>query len=437
MNSRVLKDPYADTKKRTTTKFHEVIAASLGNAFEWFDFIIYGYFATLLAKLFFPAGDEFTSLLLVLATFGLGFVVRPVGSIVFGLYSDRYGRKQSMIVTIWLMVIGTAAIGFAPVYTTAGWTGAVMIVVARLLQGFASSGEYGSAIAFLVEKAPQNRKNLYASFQVASTMLAIVMAGIIGSMMTLYLSPETLESWGWRVPFLLGLLIGPIGYYIRRNVDETKEFVDSKRLSAKAALASVFGEHLRTTTGALMINTAGTVTFYLLLVYMPTFASRELGISGEVKFASSALGGFVMIIISPIIGYLADRFFKPTAVMASGMVLLAILAFPLFAWIIENPTGEKLIILTVLLSMPLAIITGLSGAIVAQLYPTEVRTTGLSFAYNIPPTFFGGLSPLVVSYLIATTGNKASPALYIILVAVIGLCGALLVRAKKPITVKA
>lgn len=315
--------------KEKASQLKDIVAASLGNAFEWFDFIIYGYFAAILAKLFFPPGDDFTALLLVLATFGLGFVARPLGGVVFGLYSDRYGRKASLVLTIWLMVAGTAAIGLAPTYATAGWTGAVMIVLARLLQGFASSGEYGSAVAFLAEKAPPGRRNLYASFQMTSTMLAIVMAGVTGMLMTQFLGREALESWGWRIPFLFGLLIGPVGYYIRRNVDETTEFKATAHISAAAVLKSLFTDHLRTTMAALMMTTAGTVAFYLLMIYMPTFAGRELKLVGSIPFVSSAIAGAVMIAVCPLTGYLADRTMKPLPLFGLGLILLGALSSPL------------------------------------------------------------------------------------------------------------
>ncbi|QDG94431.1 MFS transporter (plasmid) [Rhizobium sp. NIBRBAC000502774] len=418
-----------DQPKKVST-LREIVAASLGNAFEWFDFIIYGYFATILAKLFYPPGDDFTALLLVMSTFALGFIVRPLGSVIFGLYSDRYGRKKALLLTIWLMVAGTAGIGLAPTYELAGWTGAIVIVIARLLQGFASSGEYGSAVAFLVEKAPPERRNLYASFQMTSTMLAIVMAGVTGTLMVQFLDQQALESWGWRVPFLFGLLIGPVGYYIRKSVDETTEFKSAASLSGKLVLQKIFGEHLRSTMAALMITVAGTVSFYLLLVYMPTFARRELELGGITPFLSSTLAGIVLIIICPLTGFLADKI-SPKALLGGGLVMMAAAAYPFFAWLISAPSPARLMTTMALVSIPLAIISALTPAVVSNLYPAEVRSTGLSITYNIPPTLFGGLSPLVVSYLIATTGDKAAPAYYIVLVATVGLAGVLTLGLKQ------
>lgn len=350
--------------KRAPSNLREIVAASLGNAFEWFDFIIYGYFATILAKLFYPPGDDFTALLLVMTTFALGFIVRPIGSVLFGLYSDRYGRKKALLLTIWLMVIGTAGIGLAPTYETAGWTGAIIIVIARLLQGFASSGEYGSAVAFLVEKAPSNRRTLYASFQMTSTMLAIVMAGITGTLMIQFLGQEALESWAWRLPFLFGLLIGPIGYYIRRSVDETKEFKASENLPASMVLGQVFGKYLRSTIAALMITLAGTVSFYLLLIYMPTFVRRELDIGGVAPFLSTTVAGIVMMIVCPMMGYLGDKI-SPAKILGFGAILMAAIVYPMFSWLINEPSSAKLMVTMGVIAIPLAIVSGLAPAVVS------------------------------------------------------------------------
>lgn len=399
----------------------EIAAAAAGNALEWFDFIIYGYFAGVIAKLFFPAAGQVGSLLLATATFGLGFVVRPLGSVVLGIYGDRAGRKAALSLTIWLMMAGTAAIVIAPPYRQAGWLGAIMLVLARLVQGFAASGEYGSAVAFLAEKAPATRRNFYVSLQMSTTMLAIVLGGVIGTGLTHGLNQQQLENWGWRIPFIIGLLIGPIGYYIRRRVSETESFTATDKLPARVVIRLLFGEHLPVTLSAIGVTAIGTVAFYLNLIYMPTFAVKELGLPLSAPFTSTAVAGLVMVLTAPIAGLLGDIKVKPIALFTAGVVALALLTFPLYEWIIAQPSLRNLLIMQAIVAIPMGIISGLIPTLVANIFPTGIRSTGLALSYNIPTTVFGGFSPLIVTYLIASTENKAAPALYIVAAAVLSL----------------
>jgi len=214
-------------------RWRAVAAASIGNALEWFDFIIYGFFAVVMAKLFFPTGDETVSLMVALAAFGVPFFMRPLGAIVIGNYADRHGRKAAFTLTILLMMVGTAIIAMAPTYATAGLLAPLLIVLARLIQGFSAGGEFGSATAFLAEQDPK-RRGFFASWQFASQGLTTVLATSIGVTLTSTLTTAQIESWGWRVPFIIGLLIGPVAWYIRRHVDETTEF---KTMQVSASFA--------------------------------------------------------------------------------------------------------------------------------------------------------------------------------------------------------
>ncbi|MCA7954237.1 MFS transporter [Burkholderia seminalis] len=409
---------------RTNTP-REIAAAALGNALEWFDFITYGYFATVIAKLFFPVAGPTGSLLLATATFGVGFVVRPLGSLILGLYGDRVGRKNALTLTIWLMTAGTAFIAIAPPYQQAGWIGASMLVLARLIQGFAASGEYGSAVAFLAEKAPATRRNLYVSIQMSTTMLAIVAGGAVGTWLTHTLSQAQLESWGWRVPFVIGLLIGPVGFYVRKHVAEPNLLTQAERLSTKAVIVQLFAAQLRTTLAAIGVTIVGTVAFYLNLIYMPTFAVRQLGLPLSAPFMSTAVAGLVMAICAPAAGLLADLKFRPVILFSVATAAIALLTYPFYAWLIRYPTLTNLLLMQAALAIPMGTISGLVPAVVSRLFPPEVRSTGLSISYNIPTTGFGGLSPLIVTYLISTTANKAAPAFYIVAAAGLSLLAAM------------
>ncbi|CAB3764698.1 MULTISPECIES: MFS transporter [Burkholderia] len=399
----------------------DVAAAAAGNALEWFDFVIYGYFAGVIAKLFFPVAGPVGSLLLATATFGVGFVVRPLGSVVMGLYGDRYGRKAAMTLTIWLMLAGTAAIALAPPFAQAGWGGATILVLARLVQGFAASGEFGSTVAFLAEKAPPHRRHLFVSLQMASTMLAIVLGGTIGTILTTSLSPHQLESWGWRVPFAVGLLIGPVGYFIRRNVSETDAFVQADALPVAQVLGRLFGEHRASFAAAIGVTIVGTASFYMNLVYMPTFAVKQLGLPMSAPFMSTTVAGVVMVAAAPLAGLAGDVGRRPVALVAAAIVALAALTLPLYTWVIAHPSLGNLLIMQALAAVPMGVLVGLVPAITARVFPAEVRSTGLAVSYNIPTTVFGGFSPLIITWLIATTHNKASPALYIVAASVVSL----------------
>lgn len=296
-----------------------------------------------------------------------------------------------------------------------------MLVLARLVQGFAASGEYGSAVAFLAEKAPAGRRNFYVSLQMSTTMLAIVFGGAIGTWLTKSLSQEQIENWGWRVPFVIGLLIGPIGYYIRTRVSETEAFAKAGKLSTGTVLRRLFSEHLSITIAAIGVTVVGTVAFYLNLVYMPTFAVKELGLPLSAPFTSTAVAGMVMVLTAPIAGLLGDTRVRPVVLFALATLALALLTFPLYAWIIAQPSLRNLLVMQAIVAIPMGVISGLIPAVVANVFPTGVRSTGLALSYNIPTTVFGGFSPLIVTYLIAATHNKAAPAFYIVAAAILSL----------------
>lgn len=422
---------HASSRAGSTSRLREIVAALIGNTFEWFDFVIYGYFAAILVDVFYPAGDGAASLMMVMATFGLGFLARPLGGLAFGLYADRHGRKNSLVVTIWLMVVGTAMIGLAPTYATAGSTGAAMIAVGRLLQGFGASGEYGSAIAFLVEKAPPARRNFYASLQMSSTMFAILLASVVGTSLVTFLSPEQLRTWGWRLPFLFGLLIAPVGYYIRSKVDESSAFQTTTRLGTFVPLQELFGKHLRTVIAALCITAMGSFSFYVTIVYMPTFAVRELKLMPNAPFLSTALAALVLMVVCPLSGYLVDRKVKLLHLLLIGAVTLAAISYPLFEWMIAEPGLARLLTTLGLIAVPLGIVSGLLAPATSQAFPVAIRSTGLSITYNLP-TMLSGFSPLAVTWLVASTKIKAVPALFLVAAAIVGIVGALLLpRSKK------
>lgn len=279
-----------------------VVAASFGNALEWFDNIIYGFFALTIARQFFPTDDPNASLLIAFGTFGVSFFFRPLGGVVIGAYADRAGRKAALLVTMMLMLLGTAIIAFMPPYASIGITAPILVVIARIIQGFSAGGEFGSATAFLAEQTP-SRRAFYSSWQFASQGLTTLLAALFGVMLDTLLSAQQLDSWGWRIPFFFGLLIGPVALFIRRHVDESPEF------QSAAAIGNSRGDPLadamRTQKLRILIAMGAvvlaTVTVYILL-YMPTYAVRQLGLSAGDGFRATLAAGTILFVLCPLVG---------------------------------------------------------------------------------------------------------------------------------------
>lgn len=398
-------------------RWRTVAAASIGNALEWFDFIIYGFFALTMAKLFFPTGDETVSLLLALATFGVPFFMRPMGAIVIGNYADRHGRKAAFTLTILLMMVGTAIIAVAPTYATAGVFAPLIVLFARLVQGFSAGGEFGSATAFLAEQNPE-RRGFYASWQFASQGLTTILATAIGVGLAASLTSAQMESWGWRVPFFIGLLIGPVAWYIRRNLDETMEF-RSMQIS-DSPLKDAFFDGRKRLLVSLGVVALCTVSMYTIVLFMPTYATRQFGLATSVGFLGGMLVGAIQLVLMPLFGTMSDRFGRLPICFISA-VMMSLLFYPMFAWLAASPTLQTLLIVQAIFGVLMAGYMGPLGALMAELFPARMRTTGLSVSYAFGVAIFGGLAPLISTWLIVATGSKLAPAFYLIMAGLISL----------------
>ncbi|TAL96888.1 MAG: MFS transporter [Paraburkholderia sp.] len=389
-----------------------VIAAVIGNALEWYDFVVFGFLTVVIADLFFPSGSEYSSLLLTTASFGVAFVMRPVGGIVLGLYADRAGRKAALSLVIALMTLGIFLLVIAPPYSAIGIGAPVMIVVGRLLQGFSAGGEFGSSTALLIEAAPFSKRGFYGSFQMASQAAALLLGAIVGAAVTRGLSPEALRSWGWRVPFIVGLVIGPIGFYIRRNLADSEAFLHAKQTAQRATLGEVFKSHSREILCGLGSVIALTVTIYVLISYLPTFAVKQLKLPYADAFRALIVGNLLLTVLCPVTGALSDRIGRKGLSLWSLIVTL-VMIYPLFSWLEAAPSISKLILVQAMLSVALSGYFGPFGAMIAELFPANVRSTGLSLAYNIAVMVFGGFGPFFVTWLIKTTGTPLAPTYYV------------------------
>ncbi|MDV8005489.1 MFS transporter [Rhodococcus sp. IEGM 1318] len=406
------------TPERLAAARKAVISSSLGAALEWFDVIVYASFAVVIAHNFFPGGDNTLGLILTFATFAISYVIRPLGGMVLGSYADRRGRKNALTLTMMLMMIGTLIMAVAPTTSMIGpWAG-VVILVSRLIQGFSAGGEFGTATTFLVETAP-HKKAFYSSWQVASQGASVFLASLFGYVLNTHLSHEALYSWGWRVPFFFGIIVGPVGLYIRAKLDETDDFKTS--VPDRAPLKTTLTRHLgRVLTGAAVVGVA-TISIYLIL-YMPTFAVKNLGVSASAGYLGGIVAGLVTLITVPLIGHLADRV-GPARVMTWAAVAAIVLAWPLFKLMVDHPSTLTLVLVVSVLGVIMAFAFGPLPALMSSLFPAEIRATGMSLSYNLGVTLLGGIAPLVLTWLISTTGSLDAPSYYYMTVAVLSLGG--------------
>jgi len=395
-----------------------VAAAVAGNALEFYDFGSYAFFAVYISKAFFPTSTPLAGLLLTLAVFGVGFVSRPLGGVVIGAYADRHGRKPAMLLTIVLITVGTLGLALTPSYDSIGLAGPLIVVACRLVQGLALGGEVGPSTAFLVEIAPPGQRGLYSSWQLASQGLAILIAGLVGLLLTSTLAPAQLQVWGWRVPFVLGLVAIPLGIYLRRNLPETMLHGHGVR---PAMALSQLRAHGRLIALAVLVVIGGTVSTYVGS-YMTTYAIATLKLPAAVAMGATVTVGIVTLVFALVGGALSDRYGRKP-VMLIPRVLSAVLAVPAFLFLIEAKSPGALIGVTFVLALLTAVSSGAAMVALPELLPSSVRSTGLSIAYAVGVAIFGGSTQFMVTWLIGVTGNAAMPAWWVTITSVVAAVG--------------
>ena len=408
-----------------STEQSRVAAASLGGALEWFDQILYGVFAANIAEEFFPVPDRNMALLIAFGTFGAAFFFRPLGGVVIGAYADKAGRKPALLLTMSLMLIGTATIAVTPPYSSIGMLAPVIVVFGRLLQGFSAGGEFGSAAAFLLEQTPK-RRGFYSSWQFASQGVAIWLAGGVGVIISTWLPHAQLSAWGWRIPFLIGLLIGPMALYIRRNVGETGEFMKANAV-ASPLLATIKAHSADLLQGAGTVILA-TVAIYILL-YLPTYSEHVLGLKPGDGFVATFLGGMVISVGTPISGLLSDRFGPIIVSMVSALAMVTI-SIPLFTLLVLFPGIKGLWSVELLVALFTAGYLGGLASLLGDLFPVRNRAVGISLTYNVAVTVFGGLSPATMTWLTSKESLRAAPGYYLAFAALLS-AGALGVALRR------
>lgn len=389
-----------------------ISACTIGNALEFYDFVIFSFFARTIGGLFFPAQDETAQLLLTFATYGVGFLIRPLGGVVLGAFADAKGRKLATVVTLMLMALGTAMIGLAPTYATAGVFAPVLVVLGRLIQGFSAGGEVGAATTLLAESAPPASRGFYGSWQLASQGLAVMVAAAAALTVFNTLSPADVSAWGWRIPFLLGILIVPIGLWLRQALEETHANEADASTREVSTLKEAFGRHLGKIISGVGLVIGGTAANAVVVLYMATYAVTQLKMAPTTGLVAGVTAGLATLIAAPIGGALSDRIGrKVVALIAYLLILVAI--YPAFLYLNAHPDLPTL--LTIVAA--LAALNGIGGAVViitlAEIFPVEVRATGMSLVYALGVAIFGGFGQFIVTWLIGVTGSPIAPAYYV------------------------
>ncbi|MBV9825278.1 MAG: MFS transporter [Alphaproteobacteria bacterium] len=406
-----------------------ITAGTIGNVLEWYDFGVYGYLVPTLSQLFFPNGDPTVSLLSTFAVFGVGFVMRPVGSVVFGIYGDRHGRRRALSAVIFIMAISTFLMGLLPTYGQAGLLGPMLLVVVRLFQGLSAGGEWGGSTSYIVEFAPHGRRGFFGSWQLVGVGGGFLLGSLTAALLNNALDGAQKLAWGWRLPFLLGIAVGIVGAYMRWRIDDTPKYtaLEDQGEIASAPLVEALRDYPRETALGFGVTLHNTVGYYIALVYMNNYmiSVGKLLQGTALWISTSCLAVFVVLL--PFMGAWSDRVGRRPLLLGSCIGFI-ILGYPFF--LLAASGNAALSALALLLMIVLyAPFAGAAPAFYAEIFPTRVRYTALSVGYNLAVAIFGGFAPFIATWLVSQTGSPYAPAAYVIAAALI--TGIILLRTRE------
>ena len=394
-----------------------VRAAVIGNVLEWYDFSVYAFVAAIIAKKFFPSTDDVTALLATFLAYGLGFVARPLGGIIIGRYGDSHGRKAALLLTIFMMAAGTVIVGLLPTYASIGYVAPVLLVLARLMQGFSAGGEWGGSTAYIVEWAPKGQRGWYGSFQQMSVVAGLLLGSGVAALFNTLFTPSQMEDWGWRVLFLLGGILGPVGMYMRRTMKETPAFQ-----SAAHKTVATSGEDSGFTLGfrAFGFTVAWTVCFYVLLSYMPTYTQKYLKLSASAALWANTVGLIVLMLCIPLMGALSDRVGRKPLLLACCAAFI-VLPYPIFSYLLSGIGVFELIAVQVLFAVLISMFSGPGPAAIAEIFPTRSRSTWMTAGYALSVAIFGGFAPFISVWLIDRFQSPMAHIYYLMAAALVSL----------------
>ncbi|MGT2470238.1 tricarballylate/proton symporter TcuC [Paraburkholderia terrae] len=405
------------------SKVRTVFRVVSGNFLEMYDFMVYGYYAAAIAKTYFPSGNDFASLMLSLSVFGAGFLMRPLGAIVLGAYIDHHGRRKGLILTLALMALGTLTVASIPGYATIGVLAPVLVLIGRLLQGFSAGVELGGVSVYLSEIATKGNKGFYCSWQSGSQQVAVVFAALIGVILNRMLPADQMTSWGWRVPFLIGCLIVPFLFMIRRSLKETDEFLAKKHRPSVSEIFASMLQNWGVVLGGMGMVIMTTVSFYMITAYTPTFGKEVLKLSSIDTLIVTVCIGVSNLVWLPVSGAISDRIGR-RPVLLTFTILTILTSYPAVQWLVADPSFARLLMVELWLSFLYGCYNGGMVVALTEVMPADVRTAGFSLAYSLATTI-GGFTPAIATYLIHSTGNKAAPGLWMSVAAVCGLIATL------------
>jgi MFS family permease len=394
-----------------------------------YDFTVFGYYAAAIGRTFFPKGSEVAQLMSAFATFGVGFLMRPLGALLLGAYVDKHGRRAGLILTLALMSVGTISIAIVPGYAAIGVAAPFLVVAGRLLQGFSAGVELGGVSVYLSEIATPGHKGFYVAWQSASQQCAVAFAAIIGVVLSSLLTPAQMESFGWRIPLLVGCAIIPVLFLLRRSLAETDEFLARKNHPSIREIIASVGANWRIVVQGTMLVTMSTVTFYLITTYTPTFGRSVLHLTSRESLFVTMCVGISNFLWLPLAGALSDRIGRKP-ILISCAVLGFLTAYPALAWAAASPAFSRLLLVELWLSF---IYAGYNGAMVVyltEIMPAHVRASGFSLAYSLAAALFGGFTPYVSTWLIDQTHNHAIPGAWLMFAAAVGLIATLVPTQK-------
>jgi MFS family permease len=395
-----------------------------------YDFMVFGYYAAGIGRAFFPNNSAYTSLMLSLATFGSGFLMRPLGAVLLGAYIDHHGRRKGLLLTLALMAVGTLSIGCLPGYHALGLLAPLLVVAGRLVQGLSAGVEIGGVSVYLAEIATPGNKGFFVSWQSGSQQIAVVFAALIGLILASWLPPDQMLGWGWRIPILLGSMLIPFILLLRRSLLETDEFLARKHRPSTREIWRTVAANWRLVILGMMITTMTTVTFYLITAYMPTFGGTILHLSNKSSMIVTLCVGVSNFILLPVMGSVSDKIGRRLPLIAfSSLSLLT--AYPALAWLVGAPSFARLLAVALWFSLIFAGYNGSMVVFLTEIMPAEVRASGFSLAYSLATGVFGGFTPAVSTYLIHVTGNRAMPGVWLSLAALMGLIATLLLSAQR------
>ncbi|MGA7509966.1 MAG: MFS transporter [Erwinia billingiae] len=396
----------------TRRKRRQLFAAMIGNVLEYYDFIIFAYMATLIARNFYQ-GDGATGLLASFATFGVGFLARPLGGAVIGRIADKYGRRVALRITIYGMALGTVGIGLLPTYETIGMLAPILLVTIRLIQGLSAGGEWGTATAFVVESAPPDRRGFFGALGQAAIASSQLITSLVVAGITLIFSEQQMVDWAWRIPFLLGVLLLPVGVYMRRNLEETPAFIEAQG-KPRAVTKTPMGPAIRMMAQTFGFAIIWTVSYYVMLSYMPTFLNKQVGFTQTQALTSNAIALAVMVLTIPFFGALSDRIGRKPLLLVCCAAFV-ILPYPLFSLVLAYKSFYVVLAVQIVFNLFIAAFSGAAPAALCEIFPTASRTMLLSIGYSLSTAIFGGFAPFIATGLIEFTGSPVSPTFYLML----------------------